>query len=95
MKNLLKSSAMAAAIMAGLGAAPAWADNLVLWVNAPLASGADAPLYAELKAFEEKTGHTVEVQAVPHMEMERNRSRSGAYPVPFFWSPLILIGDGQ
>jgi CHAT domain-containing protein/tetratricopeptide (TPR) repeat protein len=30
-----------------------------------------------------------------YMEMERIRSRSGAYPVPFFWSPLILIGDGR
>jgi ABC-type glycerol-3-phosphate transport system substrate-binding protein len=72
MKNLLKSSAMAAAIAAGMGTAPAWSDNLVLWVNAPLASGAAAPLYAELKAFEAETGHTVSIQAVPHMEMERN-----------------------
>jgi multiple sugar transport system substrate-binding protein len=72
MHAFLKSSAMAAAIIAGLGSAPAWADNLVLWVNAPLASGPDAPLYAELKAFEAASGHTVELQAVPHMEMERN-----------------------
>lgn len=72
MKSFLKSSAMAAAIVAGLGAAPAWADNVVLWVNAPLASAPDAPLHAELKAFEAATGHTVEVQAIPHMEMERN-----------------------
>ncbi|HZH53764.1 MAG TPA: sugar ABC transporter substrate-binding protein [Microvirga sp.] len=62
---------IAATLLAGLSA-PAFADNVVMWVNSPLASGPNAPLYQELKAFEAATGHTVEVQAVPHMEMERN-----------------------
>lgn len=72
MRNFLKNGTMAVAILTGLGTVPGWADNLVLWVNAPLASGPDAPLYAELKKFEAETGNKVEVQAVPHMEMERN-----------------------
>jgi ABC-type glycerol-3-phosphate transport system substrate-binding protein len=72
MRNFLTSGVTAAAIIAGAGFTPAMADDLVLWVNAPLASGPDAPLFEELKAFEAETGHTVEVQAVPHMEMERN-----------------------
>lgn len=72
MKKFLKGGAMAAAIIIGAGLSPAWADNITLWLNAPLASGPDAPIYGEIKAFEEKTGHKVEVQAVPHMEMERN-----------------------
>lgn len=72
MRHILKSSTTALAILVGLGLGPALADNIVLWVNAPLASGPDAPLYEELRAFEAETGHTVEVQAVPHMEMERN-----------------------
>lgn len=72
MRHFLKYSTAAAALAATLGATPAFADNVVLWVNAPLASAPDAPIYAELKAFEAETGHTVEIQAVPHMEMERN-----------------------
>ncbi|MEO3998374.1 sugar ABC transporter substrate-binding protein [Mesorhizobium sp. CAU 1732] len=72
MRQIWKGSVTAAAILVGLGMTPALADNIVLWVNAPLASGPDAPIYEELKAFEAESGHTVEVQAVPHMEMERN-----------------------
>jgi len=72
MRHIWKGSAAAAAILIGAGLTPAFADNIVLWVNSPLASGADAPIYEELKAFEAETGHTVELQAVPHMEMERN-----------------------
>lgn len=72
MRHFWKGGAAAAAIVVGLGMTPAFADNIVLWVNAPLATGPDAPIYEELKAFEAETGHTVELQAVPHMEMERN-----------------------
>ncbi len=53
-------------------AVPAMADDLVFWVNAPLADGPDAPIYAEIEAFEEATGHSVEVQSVAHNELERN-----------------------
>lgn len=72
MRHFWRTGSTAIALIAALGATPAFADNIVLWVNAPLASGPDAPIYAELKAFEAETGHTVEMQAVPHMEMERN-----------------------
>jgi len=51
---------------------PALADGIVFWVNSPLADGPDAPIYAAVEAFEEATGHDVEVQAVAHNELERN-----------------------
>ncbi|WP_165867702.1 sugar ABC transporter substrate-binding protein [Mesorhizobium sp. DCY119] len=70
--SFLRKSVASAAIAIGLGLSPAMADNIVFWVNSPLASGPDAPIYAEIKAFEKETGHTVEVQSVAHMEMERN-----------------------
>lgn len=73
----------------------AQADNLVLWVNAPMA-GENAPLFAEIAAFEAETGHSVEVQAVPHLEMQRNlivAMSSGAGPdvmaVDIAWVPVI------
>jgi ABC-type glycerol-3-phosphate transport system substrate-binding protein len=73
----------------------AQADNLVIWVNAPMA-GENAPLFAEIEAFEAATGHTVEVQAVPHLEMQRNlivAMSSGAGPdvmaVDIAWVPVI------
>lgn len=72
MHAYLKRSAAATAILFGLGVAPAMADNITLWVNAPIADRADAPIFDEIRAFEEETGHSVEVQAVAHMEMERN-----------------------
>jgi ABC-type glycerol-3-phosphate transport system substrate-binding protein len=73
----------------------AQAENLVLWVNAPMA-GADAPLYDEIAAFEAETGHSVEVQPVAHLEMQRNlivAMSSGAGPdvmaVDIAWVPVI------
>ncbi|WP_309084386.1 sugar ABC transporter substrate-binding protein [Chelativorans sp.] len=67
-----KTSAAGIALAVGMGMSPAMADNVVLWVNSPLASAPDAPIYEELQAFEAETGHAVEVQPVAHMEMERN-----------------------
>ncbi|MBS7700693.1 MULTISPECIES: sugar ABC transporter substrate-binding protein [unclassified Chelatococcus] len=72
MRSSLKFGAAISAVVLGLGLAPALADNIVMWVNAPLVPGPNAPIYEEIKAFEAKTGHKVELQAVPHMEMERN-----------------------
>lgn len=68
--ELLRSSAIAIAL--SLVAPSAIAEELVLWVNSPIASSPDAPLYEAVRAFEEETGHSVDVQAVAHMEMERN-----------------------
>lgn len=92
--RILKPWAMALAMTCG-GAMAAHADDLVLWVNAPMA-GQDAPLFAEIEAFEAETGHTVEVQAVPHLEMQRNlivAMSSGAGPdltaVDIAWVPVI------
>src|SRR5690606_19348537 len=68
----LITGAAALALGLGVGFSPALADNIVFWINSPLASSPDAPIYAELKAFEAETGHTVELQPVAHMEMERN-----------------------
>jgi len=68
----LMTGAAALALGLGVGFSPALADNIVFWINSPLASSPDAPIYAELKAFEAETGHTVELQPVAHMEMERN-----------------------
>lgn len=70
-RSILKGGAAAAVLALGLGSSPAFADNIVMWVNAALANGPDAPLYEELKAFQAATGHTVEVQAVPPIEMEQ------------------------
>ncbi|MDO9526526.1 MAG: sugar ABC transporter substrate-binding protein [Gemmobacter sp.] len=84
------------AVLALTTATAAMADNVVFWVNAPMASGPDAPLFAEIAAFEAETGHKVEVQAVPHLEMQRNlivAMSSGAGPdvmaVDIAWVPVI------
>ncbi|WP_162419811.1 ABC transporter substrate-binding protein [Microvirga brassicacearum] len=71
MRKILKSGIVAATLSVAMGHS-ALADNIVMWVNSPLLAGPNAPLHQELKAFEAATGHTVEVQAVSHMEMERN-----------------------
>ncbi|TKT74628.1 sugar ABC transporter substrate-binding protein [Aquamicrobium sp. LC103] len=67
-----RKSAAAAIAALGFGLSPAMADNIVFWINSPLAAGPDAPIHEEIKAFEAETGHTVEIQPVAHMEMERN-----------------------
>lgn len=70
-RSILKSGVTAAVLTLGLGSSQAFADNVVMWVNAALANNPTAPLYEELKAFQAATGHTVEVQAVPPIEMEQ------------------------
>lgn len=73
----------------------AQADQVTLWVNAPMA-GEKAALFDEIAAFEAETGHKVEVQAVPHLEMQRNlivAMSSGGGPdvmaVDIAWVPVI------
>lgn len=91
----LKTGAAALAMIAA-SALGARADDLVLWLNAPMVPGPDAPIHAELAAFEQETGHKVELQAVPHLEMQRNlivSMSSGAGPdvmaVDIAWVPVI------
>lgn len=93
-RRILRAGTAALALVSA-SALAAQAENLVLWVNAPMA-GPDAPLYAEVEAFEAETGHSVEVQAVPHLEMQRNlivAMSSGAGPdvmaVDIAWVPVI------
>lgn len=96
MTTLSKLTPWAGALgIAAASTMAAHADNLVLWVNAPMA-GENAPLFAEIAAFEAETGHSVEVQAVPHLEMQRNlivAMSSGAGPdvmaVDIAWVPVI------
>lgn len=96
MTTLLRLTPWAGALgIAAASTLAAQADNLVLWVNAPMA-GENAPLFAEIAAFEAETGHSVEVQAVPHLEMQRNlivAMSSGAGPdvmaVDIAWVPVI------
>jgi ABC-type glycerol-3-phosphate transport system substrate-binding protein len=72
LRNNLMLTLSSAALCLAAGSNAAFAEDIVFWVNAPLANGPDAPIYESIAAFEEETGHTVEVQAVPHSELERN-----------------------
>lgn len=85
---------LALALLAA-GTLAAQADDLVLWVNSPMA-GEGAALFDEIAAFEAETGHSVEVQAVAHLEMQRNlivAMSSGAGPdvmaLDIAWVPVI------
>jgi ABC-type glycerol-3-phosphate transport system substrate-binding protein len=104
LKGTIRATAATLAVAAALAGGPALADKVVFWINAPMAQGPDAPIHAEIKAFEAATGHTVELQAVPHLEMQRNlivSMSSGAGPdvmaVDIAWVPVIadagLIAD--
>lgn len=71
MQRLTGMAALCAAVGLGAGTSFAHAANVVMWVDSPLATSPDAPIYAAVKAFEKKTGNTVEVQPVPHNALEQ------------------------
>jgi ABC-type glycerol-3-phosphate transport system substrate-binding protein len=94
-RQLLKTAALAATLGSARVAKAQQGANLTLWVNAPMA-GRDAPLFAEVTAFQQATGHRVAVQAVPHLEMQRNlivAMSSNAGPdvmaMDIAWVPVI------
>jgi multiple sugar transport system substrate-binding protein len=94
-RQLLKTLALAATLGGARGAVAQQGANLTLWLNAPMA-GRDAPVFAEIAAFTQATGHRVTVQAVPHLEMQRNLTvamSSGAGPdvmaLDIAWVPVI------
>jgi len=94
-RQLLKTLALAATFGGARTATAQQGANLTLWVNAPMA-GRDAPLFAEIAAFQAATRHRVSVQAVPHLEMQRNLTvamSSGAGPdvmsLDIAWVPVI------
>jgi ABC-type glycerol-3-phosphate transport system substrate-binding protein len=61
----------AAACALGLWGAAAQADTITFWVNAPMVPNASSPVYEEVRAFEARTGHKVNVQAIPFQELEQ------------------------
>ena len=65
--NLKIGAAISAVVLGlglGLGSAPALADNIVMWVNAPLVPGPNAPIYEEIKAFEAKGTFPSQLEAL-------------------------------
>ena len=61
----------AAACALGLWSAAAQADTITFWVNAPMAPNPSAPIYEEIRAFEARTGHKVNLQPIPFQELEQ------------------------